>query len=122
MKDPSSLAIFGIRGATGAIVITTKKAKAGQININFSSTVGAKYLAQRDRIDMVDANGFKTLWDEEQANNGVPVNQRFNYTPWTGNTDWVNEMLRTGFFNSNSLSVTASTEKNKFYMGLGYVI
>lgn len=122
LKDPSSLAIFGIRGATGAIVITTKKAKAGQININFSSTVGAKYLAQRDRIAMVDANGFKTLWDEEQANNGVPVNQRFNYTPWTGNTDWVNEMLRTGFFNSNNLSVTASTEKNKFYMGLGYVI
>jgi TonB-linked SusC/RagA family outer membrane protein len=122
LKDPSSLAIFGIRGATGAIVITTKKAKAGQMNINFSSTFGFKYLAQRDRIEMVDANSFKTLWDEEQANNGVPVNQRFNYAPWTGNTDWVNEMLRTGVFSSNNLSVTASTEKNKFYMGLGYVI
>lgn len=122
LKDPSSLAIFGIRGATGAIVITTKKAKAGQMNINFSSTFGAKYLAQRDRIAMVDANGFKTLWDEEQANNGVPLNQRFNYAPWTGNTNWVDEMLRTGLFVSNNLSVTASTEKNKFYMGLGYVV
>lgn len=122
LKDPSSLAIFGIRGATGAIVITTKKAKAGQININFSSTIGTKSLARRDRIDMVDANGFKTLWDEEQANNGVPLNQRFNYAPWTGNTNWVDEMLRTGFFSSNNLSVTASTEKNKFYMGVGYVV
>ena len=56
LKDPSSLAIFGIRGATGAIVITTKKAKAGQLNINFSSTAGVKRLV--DRIDMVDANGF----------------------------------------------------------------
>ena len=35
LKDPSSLAIFGVRGATGAIVITTKKAKAGQTTINF---------------------------------------------------------------------------------------
>lgn len=121
LKDPSSLAIFGIRGATGAIVITTKKAKAGQININLSSSAGAKYLAKRDRIKMVDADGFKTLWDEEQANNGVPENQRFDYGPWTGNTDWVDAMLHTGFFNSNNLSVTASTEKNKFYMGIGHV-
>lgn len=120
LKDPSSLAIFGIRGATGAIVITTKKAKAGQLNINFSSTAGVKRLV--DRIAMVDANGFKTLYDEEQANNGVPTNQRFDYTPWTGNTDWIEAMTRTAFFNTNNLSVTASTEKNKFYMGIGYAI
>jgi len=120
LKDPSSLAIFGIRGATGAIVITTKKAKAGQLNINFSSTAGVKRLV--DRIDMVDANGFKTLYDEEQVNNGVPTNQRFDYTPWTGNTDWIEAMTRTAFFNTNNLSVTASTEKNKFYMGVGYAI
>jgi TonB-linked SusC/RagA family outer membrane protein len=120
LKDPSSLAIFGIRGATGAIVITTKKAKAGQINVNFSSTLGLKRLV--DRIDMVDANGFKTLYDEEQANNGVPLNERFDYTPWTGNTDWIEAMTRTAFFNTNNLSVTASTEKNKFYMGVGYAI
>lgn len=120
LKDPSSLAIFGIRGATGAIVITTKKAKAGQINVNFSSTLGLKRLV--DRIDMVDANGFKTLYDEEQANNGVPLNERFDYTPWTGNTDWIEAMTRTAFFNTNNLSVTASTEKNKFYMGIGYAI
>ena len=120
LKDPSSLAIFGIRGATGAIVITTKKAKAGQININFSSTVGVKRLV--DRIDMVDANGFKTLYDEEQVNNGVPLAERFDYSPWTGNTDWIEAMTRTAFFNTNNLSVTASTEKNKFYMGIGYAI
>lgn len=120
LKDPSSLAIFGIRGATGAIVITTKKAKAGQVNVNFSSTVGVKNLT--DRIAMVDAEGFKKLYDEEQANNGVPLNQRFNYTPWTGNTDWVDAMTRTAFFNTNNLSLTTSTEKNKFYMGVGYAI
>ena len=120
LKDPSSLAIFGIRGATGAIVITTKKAKAGQTNINFSSTAGFKNLV--DRIDMVDAAGFKTLYNEEQANNGVPVNQRVDYTPWTGNTDWIDAMTRTAFFNTNNLSVTTSTEKNKFYMGIGYAI
>src|SRR6185503_17765503 len=41
--------------------------------------------------------------------------------PWTGNTDWVDAVIRTGKFNSNNLSVSGSTEKNKFTMGIGYV-
>jgi len=118
LKDPSSLAIFGIRGASGVIAITTKKAKAGQIVVNFNSSFGAKKLV--DKIKMVDATGFKTLFDEEQANIGVPANQLFDYTKWTGNTDWVSAMTRTGHFNSNNISVAGSTERNKFYMGVGY--
>lgn len=120
LKDPSSLAIFGARGATGVIAITTKKAKAGQINVNFNTTYGFKKLV--DKIDMVDAEGFKTLFDEEQTNIGVPTNQRFNYGPWTGNTDWIDAMTRTAQFSTSNLSVSASTEKNKFYMGIGYTM
>ncbi len=119
LKDPSSLAIFGVRGARGAIIITTKKAKAGQLIVNFNTSFGIKKLV--DKIDMVNANDFKTLFDEEQTNIGVPLVSRFNYTPWTGNTDWVDEMTRTGQFNSNNISVTGSTEKNKFYLGVGYI-
>ena len=119
LKDPSSLAIFGVRGARGAIIITTKKAKAGQLMVNFNSSFGIKKLV--DKIDMVDASEFKMLFDEEQTNIGVPTASRFNYTPWTGNTDWVDAMTRTGKFNSNNISVTGSTEKNKFYMGIGYI-
>lgn len=118
LKDPSSLAIFGIRGASGVIAITTKKAKAGQIIVNFNSSFGSKKLV--DKIKMVDAAGFKTLFDEEQANIGVPTNQLFDYSKWTGNTDWVSAMTRTGHFNSNNISVAGSTERNKFYMGVGY--
>ncbi len=119
LKDPSSLAIFGVRGASGVIAISTKKAKAGQLIVNFNSSVGAKKLV--DKIKMVDANGFKTLFDEEQTNIGVPLNQRFDYTKWTGNTDWVDALTRVGIFNNNNISITASTEKNKFYMGVGYI-
>lgn len=119
LKDPSSLAIFGIRGASGVIAITTKKAKAGQLIVNVNSSFGVKKLV--DKIKMVDAAGFKTLFDEEQTNIGVPLNQRFDYTKWTGNTDWVDAMTRTSFFNNNNISLTSSTEKNKFYMGAGYV-
>src|SRR5204862_8072876 len=47
LKDPSSLAIFGVRGATGAIVITTKKAKAGQTVVNFTASYGFKQLVDK---------------------------------------------------------------------------
>lgn len=118
LKDPSSLAIFGIRGASGVIAITTKKAKAGQVVINFNSTIGFKRLV--DKIKMVDANGFKTLFQEEEVNIGVDPALMFDFSKWPGNTDWVSAMTRTGMFNTNNLSVSASTEKNKFYMGVGY--
>jgi TonB-linked SusC/RagA family outer membrane protein len=118
LKDPSSLAIFGIRGATGVIAITTKRAKAGQVLVNFNTNFGAKRLT--DKIAMVDAAGFRELFQEEEENIGVPLNERFDFSKWNGNTDWVDAMTRTGIFNNNNISVTASTEKNRFYIGLGY--
>lgn len=118
LKDPSSLAIFGVRGAAGVIAITTKKAKAGQLTINFNATYGTKKLV--DKIKLADAAQFKTLFEEEKGNLINPIPD-FDYTPWTGNTDWIDAVTRTGKFNSYNLSVAGSTEKNKFTMGVGYI-
>jgi len=115
LKDPSSLAIFGVRGATGAIVITTKKAKAGQLTVNFNTTYGFKKLV--DKIKMANASQFNTLFAEENANNNVPTP---DYSALSGNTDWINAVTRTGKYSASNLSISSSTEKNKFNMGLGY--
>lgn len=116
LKDPSSLAIFGVRGAAGVIAVTTKRAKAGQVIINLNSSVGYKSLV--DKIKFANAAQFRELYDEERANLGVTV--PFDYTPWTADTDWIDAVTRKGFFNTNNLSVSGSTEKNKFSMGIGY--
>src|SRR4030095_6778362 len=68
LKDPSSLAIFGVKGATGVSAITTKKAKAGTTVLNFNTTFGFKELV--DKIQVTNAEEFKTLFDEERTNNG----------------------------------------------------
>jgi TonB-linked SusC/RagA family outer membrane protein len=117
LKDPSSLAIFGVRGAAGVILITTKKAKAGQLTINYNNTFGVKKLV--DKIKLTSAEEFKTLYEEEKVNIGVV--SPFDYSIWTANTDWINAVTRVGNFNSHNLSVSGSTEKNKFTMGFGYV-
>jgi TonB-linked SusC/RagA family outer membrane protein len=118
LKDPSSLAIFGVRGATGVIAITTKKAKAGQSVITLSSNYGFKKLT--DKIDMVDAEGFKTLFAQERLNNGVT--DPYDYTGLTANTNWIDAVTRTGNFMANNLNIAASTEKNRFSFGIGYNI
>jgi len=116
LKDPSSLAIFGVRGATGAIVITTKKAKAGQTVITLNGSYGFKKLV--DPIQMVDADGFNTLYKEENDNNTVPTP---DYSFLTANTNWIDAVTRTGNFSNNSLNISSSTEKNRFVMSLGYI-
>lgn len=130
LKDPSSLAIFGIKGAAGAIVVTTKKAKAGQVNINFNTTYGIKSLV--DKIELANGDEFRALatfeannrvFDDPSAasllsfvnNVGGPGMSAF-----TGNTDWIDAVTRTAQFSATNLSIDGSTDKNRFHMGLGY--
>ncbi len=115
LKDPSSLAIFGVRGANGVITITTKKAKAGQTVINLNSTVGIKKVV--DRIKVADAAQFKTMFNEQLANQGNPA---YDYSNWQGNTNWQDEIFQDGILNYNNLSISNATEKNKLYVGMGY--
>lgn len=117
LKDPSSLAIFGVRGAGGVIAVTTKKAKAGQVIVNFNTSVGAKKLVDKIKV-LTNGAQFKELYEEENRNIGA--SNTFDFAPWTGNTDWIDAVTQTGIFNNNNLSINASSEKNKFYMGLGY--
>lgn len=117
LKDPSSLAIFGVRGANGVIIITTKRAKTGQLAINFSSTVGFKSIV--DKVKLTDASQFKTLYDEQRLNQGQqPYN---NFGLYNGNSNWVDLISQNGFMTNNNISVSGGTDKNKFYMGMGYI-
>lgn len=116
LKDPSSLAIFGVRGANGVIIITTKKAKNGQLVVNFNSTVGIKKVV--DQIDLTDADEFKMLYNEQLANQGSAP---YDYSKWTGNTDWQDLIFQNGVLNYDNISISGATERNKFYMGLGYM-
>jgi TonB-linked SusC/RagA family outer membrane protein len=130
LKDASSLAVFGIRGAAGAILVTTKKAKAGQFNINFNTTYGVKKLV--DKIQLANGEEFRALLTAE-ANNRVAddpsANSLLNFvnnvgglglSAYTGNTDWIDAVTRAATFSAANLSVDGSSEKNRFHMGLGY--
>lgn len=117
LKDPSSLAIFGVRGANGVIIITTKKAKEGKTMVNINASVGWKMV--NDRVSLTNAEQFKMLYNEQRMNQG---GDPYDYTLWNADTDWQDEMFRTGFLTNNNVSITGAGAKNKFYLGLGYVM
>ncbi|MDD2552573.1 MAG: TonB-dependent receptor [Dysgonamonadaceae bacterium] len=115
LKDPSSLAIFGVRGANGVIIINTKRAKMGQTIVNFNTSIGFKEVV--DKMPMTNASQFRELYDEQRINQGVSP---FDYTNYSANTDWQDEIFQTGLITNNNVSITGASEKNRFYLGVGY--
>ena len=97
LKDPSSLAIFGVRGANGVIIINTKRAKSGQTIVNFNTSIGFKNVA--DKMPMANAAQFKELYDEQRINQGVAP---FDYSNYTANTDWQDEIFQTGIITNKT--------------------
>ncbi len=118
LKDPSSLAIFGVKGANGVIIITSKKAKVGKTTVNYNTTLGVKTIVSKPSL--TNASQFKTLYDEQRVNEGaLPY---ADYDKFTGDTDWINAISNANatIINHN-LSISNGTDKNKFYLGVGYV-
>ncbi|MDB5209180.1 MAG: TonB-linked outer membrane protein SusC/RagA family [Sediminibacterium sp.] len=115
LRDPSSIAIYGLRGANGVIAITSKKAGRGETRINFQSSVGIQKV--NDKIQVADAEGFKKLYNAQLANLRAPA---FDYTNYTANTNWQNLVLRDAIITSNNLSISNNTDKSTTYLNIGY--
>lgn len=115
LKDPSSIAIYGLRGANGVIAITSKKAAKGKTVINLQSNIGISRVT--NKIAVTDAAGFRKLYNAQLANTGATP---FDYTNYTANTDWQSLILRNAILNNHSISVSNSGEKTTTYLNVSY--
>ncbi|WP_018626876.1 TonB-dependent receptor [Niabella aurantiaca] len=115
LRDPSSIAIYGLRGANGVIAITSKKAARGQTRIQVQSSVGIQKVT--NKIDVTDAAGFKKLYTAQLANLNA---QPFDFKNFTANTDWQNLILRKALMQNHTVSVSNSGEKSTTLFSLGY--
>ena len=115
LKDASSVAIYGLKGANGVIAVTTKRAAKGKTTVNLTSAIGIQHVT--DRIEMADADGFKKLYSAQLANiNAAP----FDYTNYNANTNWQDLIFRNAAINTNSLSISNTGEKSTTLINLGY--
>ncbi len=117
LKDASSLAVFGSRGANGVIIVTTKKAKSGKTTINFNSSLSVKNITGKP--EMANGAEFRQLYDQQLINQGSAPYAFYNI--FNADTDWIDEISNdNAIMTIQNLSFSNSSEKNKFYMGFGY--
>ncbi|TAI48376.1 SusC/RagA family TonB-linked outer membrane protein [Flagellimonas allohymeniacidonis] len=119
LKDASSSAIYGIRAANGVIVIKTKKGTLGEArtSVTYDGFIG--FQKTTNIPDLVNTEQYVQLFNEKQAFEGSDV--RLDANDFDGNTDWFDEILRDApITTSHNISVNGSTEKTRYYLGLGY--
>ncbi len=106
LKDASSTAIYGARGANGVVIVTTKRGKDGKARINFSSSWSSQ--KEINRLDILNADQFTSFIQEIDP----------SYVPeLTGEgTDWQDEIYRAGGIQNYQLSVAGGTEKVNYYL------
>lgn len=110
LKGPAAAALYGIRAASGAIVITTKKGSGGDARINYSN------LFSFDQVNKVPTlqSTFK------QGEQGVfsPTTQ-LSWGPEFGANETIydnfGDFFRTGFAHNHDLSMSGSTDKTSIY-------
>lgn len=121
LKDASSTAIYGSRGANGVVIITTKSGKEGKVSVNFNSFYGFKRIA--NTLDVLDPYDY-VKWQYEHAVMDNSIDQLESYERFFGRyddidlfagqpgNDWQKQVYgRTGYVFNNDLSIRGGSEK-----------
>lgn len=122
LKDASSAAIYGSRGANGVILIQTKKGKKGTATVSYKGQIG---LSQPERrVDVMKGPEYVKFLQDQWAYmnyNGVIKNPEdiLNVSEienWKNGieTDWQDQIFRTALTNSHQISVSGGTEKTTY--------
>lgn len=110
LKDASSTAIYGSRGANGVVIITTKKGASGKLSVNYNNQIGARQAA--NLVKMANATEYANYLS---AASGRPIQAG------TTSTDWYGQILRTAMMQNHNLSISGGSEKATHYLSLGYL-
>lgn len=110
LKDASSAAIYGSRAANGVIIISTKQGQKGVAKVSLNAHVSANTV--RNNQTPLNAQQYKELQDEIGLVK-LPNNL-------TDQTDWADEVYRTGIVQDYQLSITNGNDKLRYYISGGY--
>ncbi|MHB0756734.1 SusC/RagA family TonB-linked outer membrane protein [Polaribacter sp. M15] len=132
LKDASATAVYGVRGANGVILVTTKRGKFGKAKISTSFSTGIQEPTRL--LDFADSYTYAQRYNEAQLNdepNIDPANLKFSPEALeafrTGsnpilypNTDWVDYLLKPNAQQTQAnINISGGTEKVKYFVSLG---
>ncbi|ACT96789.1 TonB-dependent receptor [Dyadobacter fermentans DSM 18053] len=104
LKDASSAAIYGARASNGVVIVTTKRGKANQSQVNFSAYYGISNMAKK--INVLNPQQYADLMNEMGQ----------NVTVGSETTDWNKEVFTTGSNQNYQLNFSGGTDKNRYFV------
>lgn len=118
LKDAAATAMYGSRGSNGVIVITTRKGRAGQLQLNYDAQLGFSDLPKdrlqvmnsRQKIDYELGRNNPYGWTDEEADSLRNVN--FN---------WRDALFQTGITHQHMLSASGGNQNTRMFASLGYM-
>lgn len=112
LKDASATALYGVRGANGVILVTTKSGSNSAARISITGEAGIQHIPKF--IDMLEARQFAEALNQIQPGS-------FNNLNLLENTDWQKEVYRSyaPMYNAQA-SVSGGHEKMGYYVGTGF--
>ncbi len=108
LKDASACSIYGVRGANGVVLISTRQGN-GKLRVNFSANLGEQQAAYV--VPMANAAQYTAY---QEAVTGLPVTA----TPY--NTNWYDQILRNAFYQNYNISIAGSSTQDKYAISGGY--
>jgi len=119
LKDASSTAIFGIRGANGVILITTKHGKKGKPVVTYSDYFG--WQAVTNQVQMANGTEYATAINELYAENGVTPAFSSNPAAYGTGTNWYDQILRNAPVSNNVIGISGGSDVYKYNVSVGYL-
>jgi TonB-dependent SusC/RagA subfamily outer membrane receptor len=136
LKDANSAALYGARGGTGVIVITTKKGKSGPTNLTYRTQYGITQAPDFSRLNLMNTAEMFAYeerekfantpgWTYSPNNPAVPVGmtaarKQFLYDSIKGiESNWPDILYRTGISKTHEFNMSGGNEKTNFFLSAG---
>ena len=123
LKDAASASIYGVRAANGVVLITTKKGKTGKPKISVESYVGMKNIL--NQVKMANAQQYIEHYNQNQQmikiadpTKDPKLLKDASAQPY--DTDWYDELIRTGITTNNLVSINGGSENVSYYVSYNY--
>lgn len=132
LKDASSTAVFGVRGANGVVLVTTRRGVSGKPTITASTSLGLQ--EPISLVSQTDSYGFARFWNIKKQADGI-TDPKLYFTPEqieayrTGsdpimypNTNWKEYMFnKMSLQSKNNINISGGNDRIKYFVSLAYL-
>lgn len=132
LKDAASTAVFGVRGANGVILITTKRGHEGRPSISVSTNTGLQQPSTM--VSQVGSYEYARYWNMKMQNDGETDARKY-FTDYaleayrTGsdplfypNMNWKKEVFNDVFVQTkNNINISGGGKNARYFVSMGYL-